>query len=203
LKHSIFRNSSFSALVLLLTIGSARADGDWLRGGSSLVSGMAGYTTAVSAQSGDRMGGGSWSFDYASVNRSEWWAVGFVLRRMESDESFTSEEDGSTIRINAKRLVAAVQPQWFLYEGRFTPYVGGMIGVHFQTSDVFGTAADDLRESSQTLALGFSGGTLFHLTERAFARVEYTFHYFRDSDTLKRNNLSAFYGGVGFQFGGT
>jgi opacity protein-like surface antigen len=201
LKYGMMLGSSFVAL-LVLTVGPARADGDWLRGGSSLVSGMVGYTTHESEQSGDRIGGGSWSFDYASVNRSERWAVGFALRRLESDESFPSQDGSSTIRINAKRLVAAVQTQWLIYDGRFTPYVGGLIGVHMQTSDVYGTADDELRQSSQTLAVGFSAGTQFHLTERVFARGEYTFYYFNDSDTLKRNNLSAFYGGVGFQFGG-
>lgn len=174
-----------------------------LRDGASLISGMVGYTSHESQQSGDQIGGGSWSFDYARVGKGGKWSAGVVMRRMESDEFFQDENaGGQEVRVNAKRLVTAVQGTFFFLDGRFSPYVNGMAGVHMQTSDVYRDGEPDFRQSSQTFAAGFSGGTHFHVTSGIFLRAEYTFHYFASSDTISKNHMHGFYGGLGFQFGG-
>ena len=187
-------------IVPVLSAGTAGANE--LRDGASLVSGMVGWTDHQSQQSGDRINGGSWSFDYARVGKGGRWSAGLLLRRFESDERFTSEGSTEETRVNAKRLVTAVQAAFHITEARFNPYVSMLIGVHMQTSDVFITNGEDFRQSSQTLATGFSAGANFHVSDGIFIRGEYTFHYFAGSDTINNNHMHGIYGGLGFQFGG-
>jgi opacity protein-like surface antigen len=191
---------ALSMILPVFIAGSAGANE--LRDGASLVSGMVGWTDHQSQQSGDRINGGSWSFDYSRVGRGGHWSAGILMRRFESDEAFVSEGSTEETRVNAKRLVTAVQAAFHFTEARFNPYVSMLVGVHMQTSDVFITNGDDFRQSSQTLATGFSAGANFHVTDGIFVRGEYTFHYFADSDTIKNNHMHGVYGGLGFQFGG-
>lgn len=195
--------ATFVALFMLLPLVAAGdAGANELRDGASLISGMAGWTNHQSQQSGDRIDGGSWSFDYQQTGKGGRWSAGVLLRRFESDERFVAEESSEETNVNAKRLVAAAQAAFHLSEARFNPYVGMLIGVHMQTSDVFISDGEDYRQSSQTLATGFSAGANFHVTDGIFIRGEYTFHYFAGSDTIKNNHMHGVYGGLGFQFGG-
>jgi opacity protein-like surface antigen len=193
---------ALTTLVSLSVVVPALADAGELRRGASLVSGMAGYTNHESEQSGDRLGGGSWSFDYARMSRSSKWSAGVLLRRFEGDETFDSAAAGNEIRINAKRLLVGAQGRFYFANERFSPYVGTLLGVHMQTSDVYEEGESDFRRSNQTLALGFFTGTTINLTGGIFARAEYALHYFAGSDTIKNNHMHAFYAGLGFQFGG-
>jgi hypothetical protein len=190
------------ASALFVPVNSVDARAGELRDGGSLLSGMVGWTNHESQQSGDRIDGASWSVDYARIGKGGRWSAGFVMRRFESDENFAVEGTTEETRVNAKRLVTAVQGSFYFSESRISPYVGVLLGVHMQTSDVYPADGDDFRQANQTLATGFSVGSYFHMTEGMFVRVDYTFSYFADSDTINNNHMHVLYGGLGFQFGG-
>ena len=187
------------AIAVLAPLASAQEAE--LRDGSSLLSGVMGYTSHVSQQSGDRIGGGSWSLDYARVGRNGEWAGGFVVRRLDSDENF-QRSDGREVQINVSRMIAAVQGRWFPTTGRLTTYLGALAGVHLQTGEKFEEDRDDFRDSNQKLVLGFSAGTMIHVTSGMFLMVDYTFHYVASSETIKNDQISGISAGLGFQFGG-
>ena len=179
----------------------ARAGEPGLRDGGSLLSGIAGYTSHESEQSGDQIGGGSWSFNYARVGRGGEWSGGFVLRRLDSDENF-QRSDGRSVQINVARMIAAVQGRWYPTSGRVTTYLGTLAGVHLQTGEKIEEERDYFRDSNQKLVLGFSAGAMIHVTSGMFLMADYTFHYVASSETIKNNHISGIYGGLGFQFGG-
>jgi opacity protein-like surface antigen len=172
-----------------------------LRDGSALLTGLAGYTSHQSQQSGDQIGGGSWSLSYARVGRSGEWSGGFVLRGLSSDENF-QRSDGREVQINVVRAIAAVQGRWFPTTGRLTTYIGALAGVHLQTGEKFEEGVENFKDSNQNFAMGFSAGAMFHVTNGMFLLADYTFYYVPSSDTIQNNHINGIYGGLGFQFGG-
>ena len=191
----------FTVLAFAVLVPCASATEAELRDGAALLTGAAGYTSHQSQQSGDQIGGGTWSLDYARVGRSGEWSGGFVLRGLNSDESF-ERSNGRKVQINVVRAIAAVQGRWFPTTGRLTTYMGGMVGVHLQTGEKFEEGEDDFKDSSQNLALGLSAGAMLHVSNGMFLIADYTFYYVPGSDTIQNNHINGIYGGIGFQFGG-
>ncbi len=186
---------------IMIGSSAAFAEGPRLRSDGSLVSGMVGYTSHESKNTGDQIGGGTWSFNYSRADVGRNWAAGIVVRRMDTDEEFTNTS-GETTHITAARLIVAMQGRWFATDGRLTSYLSPLAGIHLQTTDTYLEDEVDFRDSSYTLTLGVSAGAMFHLTDAVFMRGEYTFHYFAKSDTIKNNHMHGLYAGLGFQFGG-
>ena len=120
---------------------------------------------------------------------------------MNSDENF-QRADGRQVQINVVRAIAAVQGRWFPTTGRLSTYLGALIGVHLQTGEKFEEGEEDFKDSSQSLALGFSGGAMFHVSTGMFLVADYSFYYLPGSETVQNNHINAIYGGIGFQFGG-
>lgn len=190
-----------AAILLCGLVHVARASEPGLRGGASIVSGLVGYTNYESELSGDRLGGGSVSFNYSRVASNRDWALGLVLRKMESDENYT-DSGGDQIQVNSARLIAGIQGRWFFGRERFNAYLSPILGVHFRTTSTFTNGGDEFRNSLQSIALALSLGAMYHLPGGVFLKSEYTFHYLAKSDTIKNDHLHGIYGGIGFQFGG-
>ena len=191
----------FIVLAVTVLVPRASALEAELRDGGALLTGLAGYTSHQSQQSGDQIGGGTWSLSYARVGRSGEWSGGFVLYGLNSDENF-QRSDGREVQINVVRAIAAVQGRWYPTTGRLTAYMGALAGVHLQTGEKFEEGRDDFKDSNQNFAMGFSGGAMFHVTDGMFLLADYTFFYVPGSETIKGNHINAIYGGLGFQFGG-
>ena len=191
----------FTVLAVAVLAPSASAIEAELRDGAALLTGAAGYTSHQSQQSGNQIGGGSWSLDYARVGRSGEWSGGFVLRGLSTGEDF-ERGDGTKVQINVVRAIAAIQGRWFPTTGRLSTYLGALVGVHLQTGEKFEEGEDDFKDSNQNLALGFSAGAMFHVSNGMFLVADYTFFYVPSSATIQNNHINAIYGGIGFQFGG-
>ena len=113
--------TAVALLVLIPLFGVGTAGADSLRDRASLVSGMAGWTSHQSQQSGDRIDGGSWSFDWQRTGKGGLFSAGVMLRRMESDERFVNEDTSEETHVNAKRLIAAVEGTFHISEARVNP----------------------------------------------------------------------------------